>query len=165
MMGSWKSTIGLNLSKLLNYSFVDTDEAIEKSFGEKISEIFKYKGESKFRELESKLFIQQAKKKGNVISTGGGIILCKKNRITLRENGITIFLKAKPETLSFRVKNITKRPLLKGYDTLHRLSEIWNIRRKFYEEVADLTIETDRLSPIQVQNIIIKKLQSYYEIN
>jgi len=61
--------------------------------------------------------------------------------------------------------NITKRPLLKGYDTLLRLSQIWNIRRKFYEEAADLTIETDRLSPIQVQSIIIKKLHSYYEIN
>ena len=42
--------------------------------------------------------------------------------------------------------------------TLMELSKIWKDRKDFYEASAHLTIETDRLNPAQVLEIIIKKL-------
>ena len=41
LMGSGKTSIGRNLSKLLNLNFIDTDHEIEKEVGQSINNIFK----------------------------------------------------------------------------------------------------------------------------
>ena len=54
MPASGKTTIGkLLATQLLGYSFVDTDEVIEKEQGILISEIFAKNGEDYFRTLET----------------------------------------------------------------------------------------------------------------
>jgi len=68
-------------------------------------------------------------------------------------------LKASPEILSNRIKNSDVRPLLNGADDLIQLSNIWQERKEFYEESADVIIQTDRLNPAQVLDLIIKKLE------
>ena len=160
MMGSWKSTIGKKLARLLDSKFVDTDDEIEEATEMSVAEIFQERGEAQFREMETAFFVEKSQQTGYVISTGGGIVVTEANRIALRNNGITIFLKASPETLSYRIKNTGKRPLLDGDDPLFRLSKIWKERKEFYEESAHLTIETDQLNPVQVLEIIIKKLEA-----
>ena len=158
MMGSWKSTVGKKLAKLLDLKFVDTDDEIEEATEQTVVEIFEVRGEAQFREMESAYFVEKSQQPGYVISTGGGIVVSEANRIALQNNGITIFLKASPETLSHRIKDTEKRPLLHGDDPLMKLSKIWKDRKDFYEASAHLTIETDRLNPAQVLEIIIKKL-------
>jgi len=160
MMGSWKSTIGKKLARLLDSEFVDTDDEIEEATEMSVAEIFQYRGEAQFREMETAFFVEKSQQPGYVISTGGGIVVTETNRIALRNNGITIFLKASPETLSNRIKNTDKRPLLHGDDPLFRLSKIWKERKEFYEESAHLTIETDRLNSAQTLDRIIKKLEA-----
>ena len=160
MMGSWKSTIGKKLASSLELQFIDTDDEIEEATEQTVAEIFEERGEAQFREMETAYFVEKSQQPGFVISTGGGIVVAEANRIALRNNGITIFLKASPETLSHRIKNTDKRPLLYGDDPLFRLSKIWKERKEFYEESAHLTIETDRLNPVQVLEIIIKKLEA-----
>ena len=44
MMGTGKSTIGVLLTKKLDYPFVDLDENIEKCAGKSITEIFENDG-------------------------------------------------------------------------------------------------------------------------
>ena len=160
MMGSWKSTVGKKLARSLDSKFVDTDGEIEDATEMSVAEIFQERGEAQFREMETAFFVEKSQQPGYVISTGGGIVVTETNRVALLNNGITIFLKASPETLSHRIKNTDKRPLLDGDDPLFRLSKIWKERREFYEESAHLIIETDRLNPIQVLEIIIKKLEA-----
>ena len=160
MMGSWKSTVGKKLASSLDLQFIDTDDEIEEATKQTVSNIFEEQGEAQFREMETAYFVEKSQQPGFVISTGGGIVVTEANRIALRNNGITIFLKASPETLSHRIKNTDKRPLLHGDDPLFRLSKIWKERKEFYEESAHLIIETDRLNPVQVLAIIIKKLEA-----
>ncbi len=50
--GCGKSTVGAALAKKLSIEFIDTDSAIEVSYGHKISDIFVDKGEQFFRDLE-----------------------------------------------------------------------------------------------------------------
>ena len=49
MMGSWKSTVGIQLSKSLNMEFIDTDDCIEEMMDMKVNEIFNEFGEDRFR--------------------------------------------------------------------------------------------------------------------
>ncbi len=158
MMGSWKSTVGKKLATSLDLQFIDTDDEIEEATEQTVAEIFEVRGEAQFREMETAYFVEKSQQLGYVISTGGGIVVSDANRNALQNNGITIFLKASPETLSHRIKNTEKRPLLHGDDSLMKLSKIWKDRKDFYEASAHLTIETDRLNPAQVLEIIIKKL-------
>ena len=165
MMGSWKSTVGKKLATLLDLKFVDTDDEIEEATEQTVAEIFEERGEYQFREMETAYFVEKSQQSGYIISTGGGIVVADANRNALQNNGITIFLKASPETLSHRIKNTNKRPLLHGDDPLMELSKIWKNRKEFYEASAHLTIETDRLNPVQVLEIIIKKLEAYNAVH
>ena len=47
-MGSGKTTIGKHLSEVLNYKFIDLDQAIEYEEQHTISELFSKKGELYF---------------------------------------------------------------------------------------------------------------------
>ena len=160
MMGSWKSTVGRKLAEALKLEFIDTDDAIEEMTEMKVADIFREFGEEKFREMETAFFIEKAKQHGQIFSTGGGIVLEKKNRNVLQNNGICFLLDATPKTLSERIHNTTKRPLLVDSDNLEeRLQTIWQDRSAFYTDCAHHVIKTDELEPPQVLGKILKILE------
>ena len=160
MMGSWKTTVGRELSKVMDMEFVDTDDAIEEINEMKMADIFKEFGEKRFREMEKAFFIEKAKQPGQIFSTGGGIILRKENRKVLQNCGICFFLEASPQTLADRIHNTTKRPLLTDSDNIEdRLKTIWNDRSELYINCAHHVIKTDNLEPPQVLDEIIKILE------
>ena len=51
-MGSGKTSIGMNLSKKINYKFIDTDKEIEDESKMTISKFFTENGEKDFRKFE-----------------------------------------------------------------------------------------------------------------
>ncbi len=51
-MGSGKSSIGVELSSILDYKFLDTDSYIERKEKQSIPSIFETKGEIYFRKAE-----------------------------------------------------------------------------------------------------------------
>ena len=112
-MASGKSTIGQKLAKSLSLDFIDTDKEIERLAGVNISWIFDIEGEDNFRLREEKV-LQEVSKKGDcVISTGGGIVLSKKNRELLNASGLIIYLKVAIQTQLERTLLDKSRPLLK----------------------------------------------------
>ena len=160
MMGSWKSTVGRNLATTLDMEFIDTDDAIEEMTEMKIADIFRLFGEKRFREMEKAFFIEKAKHLGQIFSTGGGIVLENANRNVLQNNGICFFLDASPKTLTDRIHNTTKRPLLIDGDNIEgRLQTIWEDRSEFYKDCAHHVIKTDELKPAQVLDEILKILE------
>ena len=70
--GCGKSTVGAALAQKLTIDFIDTDVAIESSYGHKISDIFVDNGEEFFRDLEFKVLGQSLTVKDCVLSLGGG---------------------------------------------------------------------------------------------
>ena len=80
MMGSGKSTLGIELAKRLNYRFIDMDSYIEDETKMTIKDIFKTYGEAWFREYEKKVLNDFFKMDDLVIATGGGIIKNKNNK-------------------------------------------------------------------------------------
>ena len=165
-MGSWKSTVGRKLAEVVQMEFIDTDDAIEEFMEMKISEIFYEFGEKKFREMETAFFNEKSKQKGQIFSTGGGIVLDSLNRKCLQNNGITFFLNATSETLAKRIHDTAKRPLLADGDDLQfKLEKIWKERKEYYMESSKHVIHTDELNPEDVMNVILDELGLSIENN
>ena len=163
MMGSWKSTIGLNLAKKLDMNFFDIDDVIEELTEMKITDIFKKFGETKFREMEKAFFLEKSKESNQLFSTGGGIILDNENRKILKK-GTTFLLETSPSIIATRIHNTNKRPLIQGSDNLEKqLSDIWLERQKYYYESSKHIIKTDNLKPSDVIDEILKLLKNIDE--
>lgn len=116
---SGKSYYAKQISHTYKKDLLDIDSLIENEYNMTISEIFKSFGESKFRELETQTTMKYSKAVNSAISTGGGVILNKRNITYLKQNGIIIFLDAPLELL--KQCNPKGRPLLKNQDNLDRL--------------------------------------------
>lgn len=159
-MGSGKSTVSELLSEKLMLELIDTDEVIEDTEGRTINEIFETEGEASFREMETDLLeaIDSDHWREFVISLGGGMPVKEENRELLRKIGKVVYLRAKPETIFERVKDDDKRPLLKTEDPLAKIEELLEKRASFYEDVADMIIDTDGKTPLEITKEIIDKL-------
>lgn len=154
MMGSGKTCIGELLAKLLNMSFVDTDEQIIKSEKTSINQIFAQKGETYFREIETATLKNILNFNNQIISTGGGIIKSDENLSLLKEKSVVFYLKASPDILFERIKNNKERPLLNVENMKDKIKTILQDRISQYEK-AQYIIVTDDKSPIEIANEII----------
>ena len=160
LMGSGKSSIGKDLSTYLDFKFYDTDKVIELMTKKSVSAIFKEKGEAYFREIEEKICIDLLDKNNCVISLGGGSIINKKVRKSIKQNSYSIYLHVELSKLVDRLKSSKKRPLLnKKQDKRGILSNLYNNRRKFYEK-ADFIVDNNN-DKFQTLKKIKSKLNSY----
>lgn len=160
MMGAGKTAVGAALAAMLGWKNVDTDELVEKSEGKSVQEIFASRGEQTFRALEERAISSLAGwSEPLVVSVGGGAVLSAANREALRRLGAVVWLRALPATLATRVGAGEGRPVLGAGATLERLVELCEQRRPYYEEVADLVIDSDELSPEQVASAIAHELR------
>ncbi|MEW6416792.1 MAG: shikimate kinase [Nitrospirota bacterium] len=157
-MGTGKTEVGKELSRLLNMKLIDVDTEIEKSKNRTINEIFKQFGEPRFREIETEMIRKLSEDKNCIISTGGGVVLKQENMDILRRNGVIVCLMATPETILKRTSNSDDRPLLQVENPLNKIKELLNFRRPFYEK-ADLMIDTEGKTPLQIAEEIIEKVR------
>ncbi len=111
-MASGKSTIGRLLANRLGLSFKDTDYEVVKKEGDQISDIFKDKGESYFRKVESEtLQTILEKEEPIVISTGGGAPCFLDGMNHIQKNSRSFYLKVGRATLLDRIEGDKTRPL------------------------------------------------------
>jgi shikimate kinase len=158
-MGTGKTAVGRELSRLLNMKIVDVDTEIEKSQQMTINEIFKQSGELRFREMETEMIRELSERKDVIISTGGGAVLRQENVDVLRKQGIIVCLMATPETILKRTSHSSNRPLLQVEDPFEKIKELLDFRRPFYEK-ADIMIDTDGKTPRQIAEEIIDKINN-----
>ena len=142
-MASGKSTLGKKLAQALSIDFVDTDREIEKKAGAEISWIFEVEGEEGFRERERKVLKKSINKDDVVISTGGGIVTVKENRVLMTAKGKVVYLKTPLEIQLKRTEKDKKRPLLAKGNKKQILETLKKERDPKYEEIADITIDQD----------------------
>jgi len=158
MMGSGKTFTGRVLADLLSCQLVDLDEEIVNREGRSINDIFSTDGEDYFRRVEGEVLLAHAET-GEVVATGGGIVLDKRNRALMKERGIVVYLKSSVPVLYERLKLKTDRPLLKVDDPQGTLSAILDVREDFYSE-ATMIIDTDGKTPEAVAKEIEKELRA-----
>jgi len=154
-MAVGKSAVGRTLARKLKRRFVDLDKVIEKSEGMKVSEIFDQKGEAYFRQREKEALADVLQRHGQIIATGGGVVLDPENVRLLRENALLICLVASTDVLLKRAGHGGKRPLLKGNNRKECIEEILAQRASHYA-AADARVETSDLTIDEVAECIVK---------
>jgi shikimate kinase len=159
-MAVGKSAVGRNLARRLGRRFVDLDRLIEKTAGLKVREIFTQKGEAYFRQLEKETLARVLSQEGQIVATGGGVVLDDDNLALLRERSLLIGLNASTETILKRAGNGATRPLLKGGDPRERIEELLAARAARYAR-AHAIIDTDELTLSQVVDKIVEIAQSH----
>jgi len=156
-MAVGKSAVGRNLARRLQRRFVDLDRLIEKAEGKKVREIFAAKGEAYFRQLEKRTLHEVLQRDGQVIATGGGVIMDDENLGLLRRQTTLIGLAAPIDTLLARAGTGPKRPLLKSADRRQQVEELMRQRESRYGQ-AHFTVDTNHLTLAQVVDQIIERL-------
>ncbi|WMJ22523.1 shikimate kinase [Paludicola sp. MB14-C6] len=128
-----KSTIGRELSKLLNKEFVDIDSLIEEEMKLAIPQIFERYGEIGFRSIERNVVANAAKQTGMIVATGGGVVLNPDNIKDLKQNGIIILIDRSTDELL--VGN--NRPLSKSKQAIE---EMYRNRYPIYMACSDIVV-------------------------
>jgi len=158
MMGSGKTSVGKELAKKLNLSFIDIDHEIERKYDKTVFEIFKKKGEPFFRKIEENISCKLINGKPSVIALGGGAYLNKKIRKRIKLHGISIWVNASLENIYLRINNSkNKRPLLDYKNLKKTIKEIYDERKPIYK-MADYMIKSNSNSKSETVNKIIKIL-------
>jgi len=156
-MGTGKTTVGKELARKKKWHFVDLDELIELKEKRTITDIFAQSGEPYFRRVEKQVLKEVAKEKKFVVACGGGIVIDPENIKIMKETGIIICLKAKPEVILKRTACYTHRPLLNVPEPKKQIELLLKLRAPYYAK-ADKTIDTSLLSVKEVVKRIIKLL-------
>lgn len=156
--GCGKSTVGAALAQKLTIDFIDTDVAIESSFGHKISDIFVDKGEQFFRDLEFDTLGQSLMVQDCVLSLGGGAPIAQRSQDILKTaNAPIFFLDVSLAVAAPRVGFNRDRPLLLG-NPRAQWQSLAETRRPIYESLASFVIKVDAMSVEEVVDAIVAKL-------
>lgn len=142
LMGAGKSAVGRRLAARLGIPFIDADAEIEKAAGCTISEIFERDGEESFRDGERRVIARLLDSEPvHVLATGGGAFVDPETRALIRNEGISLWLRADLDVLFERVNRRSHRPLLKTADPKGTLAVLMEKRYPVYAE-ADITVES-----------------------
>ena len=159
-----KSSVGKFLAKKLGWQFIDADIELVKEHGMTISEIVAEQGWESFRKKEKAIIKRLNSLDEYVIATGGGAILDEENVKNMKKSGISIWLRANPETVKDRIlKDETtedSRPSLTSKGLMEEIEETLIYRNPFYENAMDFSVDTDN---IDIENVCIaaqKKLRN-----
>ena len=153
-MGAGKSTISDYLSTMFDMDIVEMDQVIAEREEMSIPDI---------RDLETNLLIEMQSHKNAVISCGGGAALRERNVAEMKKNGRVVLLTATPETIFERVKDSNDRPVLNGRKNVKGISELMEQRREKYEAAADIVINTDDKTVLQICEELVQRLQESEE--
>ena len=158
-MGVGKSTVSNALQNTFAMDVVEMDEMIAKKNNMSISEIFDLHGEAYFRNEETNLLKEVGKEKNKIVSCGGGVAMREVNIQEMKKSGKVILLTAKPETILERVKDNHDRPLLENNKNVSFIADLLEKRRAKYEAAADIVVETDGKSELEICEELIHRLR------
>ena len=156
MMGSGKSSVGKILANKIGYKFVDVDKLIENETKKSIKNIFEEDGEAYFRNLEEKITVKILDEKEILVSLGGGAIINKNIRNSIKKYSYNIYLKVDVNILSKRLRHSKTRPLIYKKNLNKELISLINKRENFYQK-ADLIVNNEK-NIIETTKNIIQKL-------
>ena len=139
-MGSGKTSVGRELSKLSGMKMIDMDDYIAAKAGMSIDEVFSKYGENYFRDLEFEVSGELSELDNVIIAAGGGTLTYMRNARVLRKSGKIVFLDVPLEAIAKRLENDSTRPMLRGGNKPQKMKKLYDERLPIYREVSDVKI-------------------------
>lgn len=152
---SYKSSVGQIVADTLGWKLIDTDSEIERKAQLTVRQIFEQYGEQHFRQMESELLDTLKGANNIVVSCGGGSVLSS-NFGEFAEDCTVVWLTASATTVINRLGEVS-RPLFDGL-TLQQLSDFVDKRNPLYAKYANICIDTDGLTSIEVAQKVLAAL-------
>ena len=154
--GAGKTTVATLLAERLGVDVRDTDADVEAAAGMTVPDIFVEKGEPAFRELEEEAVAKALAEHDGILALGGGAVLSERTREALRASRV-VYLEVGLASAVQRVGLGVGRPLLLG-NVRSTLKRLLDERAPLYEEVADITVNTDGVDAVVVADRVIDEL-------
>lgn len=156
--GTGKTTIARLLAKKLDKKLISTDEEIAKRIKISVEKLIKRYGLEKFREVESDAIEYISGFDECIFDTGNSIVMRNENIINLKKNALIVLLTADLKTITSRLKRNKKFALAKG-NYINEIKDVLQEREARYKNAADYTIDTSRLMPEEICDLIIHYIQ------
>jgi shikimate kinase len=156
--GSGKSTVAALLAERLGLESRDTDDDVTRTAGQSNSDLFLEHGEEAFRALESKAVRAALAEHEGVLAVGGGAVLDAGVRELLAGQTV-VFLDVSIAAAAPRIGFNRDRPLLLG-NVRGQWVQLMEARRPFYDQVATVRVDTDRKTPEEVADEVLRLLPS-----
>ncbi len=154
MPGSGKTTVGDVLGELTGRPHVDTDIEVLTRTGSTPADIIKGKGEAAFRKLETDILRDVCRGSGQIITTGGGVVVVPENYGILHQNGRIYCLHRPLEKLT-----MDNRPLSKDIPTL---AEMFQRRKPLYDRFKDVAVDNDESPAETAADIIWREFNEHF---
>ncbi|MFT3862203.1 shikimate kinase [Micropruina sp.] len=158
--GAGKSTVGRQLADRLGLPFTDVDARIEAEQGKPIREIFADEGEHHFRELERSASLEALGSPG-VVALGGGAVMTPEVADASRQASV-VWLSVSVAQASRRVGLNQASSLLLG-NMRATLIRLLAQRTPVYQNLATITVDTDRTEVRAIVDQIIRQLKGVDE--
>lgn len=158
LMGAGKTSVGKRLAAALDLPFRDADDEIVAAAGLTIPEIFELYGEERFRDGERRVMQRLMSGEPCILATGGGAFMDPLTRMTVQQQGISVWLKADIDVLVRRVARKDTRPLLSGKDPREVLHRLAAVREPVYA-LADIVVESGERAHTATVDAIIEGLR------
>lgn len=140
MPGSGKSTVGKELAKLLNWSFMDTDALLEALYATRLQDITDAFGKERFLEVEG-ILVTSLEASRCVIATGGSVIYSPAAIKHLLKMGPLVYLEISLAEMENRIRMNPERGI--AISPSQTLRDLYEERVKLYEKSASCTINTE----------------------
>ena len=153
--GCGKSSVGAILARGLGLNYVDCDAVFVERQGLSINDFVTVNGWTPFRDAEAHILRELLGNDGQVIATGGGVVLNEASRALLREQPMVVWLTASIHNIVARISGDFAsggmRPPLGAYGSLEQEVRLSLAQREaLYMECACLRVDTDDRAPEQV---------------
>lgn len=160
---SGKTSVGRVLSKKLGLAFVDADERLMAAETKSIAELVDEKGWDYFRRREKEMIKAICSGDGQVVATGGGVILDPDNVAAMKNCGRLIWLKAAADNIRKRMRQDGRtdqlRPALTVEGAADEIESTLKTRTPYYRAAMHFSVETDSRSLEAVCDRIVEQLK------
>lgn len=155
-MGAGKTSISQQIAVTCGVASIDADEYLELREDRIVADIFAEDGEEAFRDIETDVLRDLAKRSPRLIGCGGGVVTKRPvNAQIMKEAGYVVYLKVSADGAAARIPNTDSRPMFKNLETARKTIVK---REPQYEAAADVSVDTEGRTIREVADEVVELL-------